>query len=135
MVYAAEMILATNAVLGDLSHAFDPHGLFNAVGAYETVGDAVEGLHLLVDLPGEQQDPMRAFLDSIPPAIDAAIMAAIRSALERGLHAQISWQPGYDFELRIWDVSKKDHDPSNNDHGLVNVHLVSPHPIEADPLE
>ena len=69
---------------------------------------------------------MRNFLASIPPAVDAAIVAAVRSALERGLRAAISWQPGYDFELRIWDVS-------HDGHGLVNVHLVSPHPVEAVP--
>jgi len=56
----------------------------------------------------------------------------MKSALSRGLPVGVSWQPGYDFELRVWDVSG----PAGEGEpwvGMVNVHLISPHPDEAPP--
>ncbi len=126
MVYMAKTILSTNAVLGDLGGSFSPAALLNNIDGRDTVLDSAVALGLVDVLPVEQQQPMRDFLGSIPAAIDAAMMAALRSALARGLRVQVSWQPGYDFELRVWDVS-------DGGVGLVNVHLVSPHPNEAEP--
>ena len=37
-----------------------------------------------------------------------------------------TWQPGYDFELRAWEVS-------DGSVGLANFHLVTPHPDETPP--
>jgi hypothetical protein len=126
-----DTILLVNEVFAGL-HNFAPDTLIESLADAATIGDAAEILHLIDVLPAEQQDPMRAFLASIPPAIDVAMVAAVRSALDRGLRVAISWQPGYDFELRIWDVSGPDGD-GKPWVGLVNVHLVSPHPVEATP--
>ncbi len=83
-------------------------------------------LGLIEVLPDHQQGPMREFFAGIPDAVDAGMMAAVRSALARGLRVGISWQPGYDYELRVWDVS-------DGAEGMVNVHLISPHPVETLP--
>ena len=125
MVYMAETILLVHDVFAKLT-GFDPELLLETLGDVATIADSAELLGLMDVLPEEQRDPMRNFLASIPPAVDAAIVAAVRSALARGLRAAISWQPGYAFEVRIWDVSFES-------HGLVNIHLVSPHPVEAEP--
>jgi hypothetical protein len=125
MVYMAETILLVNEVFAKLS-GFEPEALLEVLGDVGTISESAGILGLMDVLDQEQREPMREFLASFPPAIDAAIVAAVRSALERGLRTAISWQPGYDFEVRIWDVS-------HDGRGLVNVHLVSPHPVEATP--
>jgi hypothetical protein len=131
-MYMAETILLVQQVFGGLND-FAPGDLLERLSDVERIGEAAEILQLMDVLPDEQKAPMRDFLASIPPAIDVALVAAVRSALERGLRAAFSWQPGYDFELRVWDISG----PNGDDKpwaGLVNVHLVSPHPVEATPL-
>jgi hypothetical protein len=125
MPYLTDTILMAQEAFGKLEN-FQPNALLDALGDASTIVEGAETLGLIDVLPVEQQDPMRSFLASIPPAVDAGMMAAIRSALRRGLRVQISWQPAYDFELRVWDVSE-------GTHGMVNVHLGSPHPVEATP--
>jgi hypothetical protein len=71
-------------------------------------------------------DALREFLATVPRSLDAAIVAGMRSALERGVRAQLTWQPGYDFELRAWEVT-------SGSEGLVNLHLTTPHPVEPAP--
>lgn len=131
-MYMTETILLVQQVFGGL-HDFAPDDLISQLSDVQRIGEAAEILNLMDVLPEEQQEPMRDFLASIPPAIDVALVAAVRSALERGLRANFSWQPGYDFELRVWDVSAPNGD-GNPWVGLVNVHLVSPHPVEAIPV-
>lgn len=125
MPYLADTIVMAQEAFGRLEN-FQPDALLERLGEASTIGEGAEALGLIDVLPAEQRDPMRSFLASIPPAVDAGMMAAVRSALGRGLRVQISWQPGYDFELRVWDVSE-------GTHGMVNVHLTSPHPVEATP--
>jgi len=45
----------------------------------------------------------RAFLDTFPPSIQAALRAVLQSALDRNprLPVTFAWAPGYDFELLI----------------------------------
>ena len=45
----------------------------------------------------------RAFLETFPPAIQEALRAVLRSALQRKprLPVTFAWAPGYDFELLI----------------------------------
>lgn len=130
-MYMTKTIQLAQEVFGGL-HDFEPDSLLASLDGVETIGAAADVLHLIDVLPAEQREPMTDFLASIPPSIDAAIVAAMRSALGRGLPVGISWQPGYDFELRVWDVSGPDGD-GEPWVGMVNVHLVSPHPIEAPP--
>jgi hypothetical protein len=132
-MYMAETILMIQETFGKLGEEFQPGALLDQVPEGATIGEAAEILGLIAVLDEEQREPMQQFLASIPPAIDVAIVAAIRSALQRGLRAAVSWQPGYEFEVRIWDVSKADGE-DRPWRGLVNVHLVSPHPKEAEPF-
>jgi hypothetical protein len=130
VVYMAETLALANEVFAPTS-SFAPSELLASFQDAATVGEAADLLHLLDVLDSEQQEPMATFLATIPPAIDAAIMAAARNALSRGLRVTFTWQPGYDFELRAWDVSKF----ANNEwRGMVNLHVTSPHPPEAEPL-
>ena len=130
-MYMAETILLASEVFASLG-GFDPEYLLSQVGDAASIADAAEILGLMDVLDEEQREPMREFLASIPPAIDAAVVASIKSALERGLRAAISWQPGYEFEVRVWDVSASVGEGVPW-RGLVNVHLISPHPVEATP--
>ncbi|MDQ1467751.1 MAG: hypothetical protein QOH10_2166 [Actinomycetota bacterium] len=124
-MYMAKAILAAQEVFGKLS-GFEPESLLEILADVETVRESAEILGLMDVLDTEWQDPMREFLTSIPPAIDVAMMAVIRSSLARGLQTGISWQPGYAFELRVWDVSGQD--AEGQPRGMVNLHLVSPDP-------
>ena len=75
---------------------------------------------------------LRDFLVSIPPSIDAAAMAAARSALERGLRVTLTWGPAYAFGLKVWEVSKDDPDGWV---GMVNIEITSSDPeLEAPVL-
>jgi hypothetical protein len=126
MVYLAETILLAQEVFGKLG-GFDPAALLEALGDAATVRESAENLALIDVLESdEKRDLIREFLTSIPPAIDAAMVAAVRNALGRGLRTGISWQPGYAFELRVWDVTRQEDDESWR--GMVNVHLVSRDP-------
>lgn len=74
-------------------------------------------------LEPDQAEELRRFFTQLPRSLDAAVLAGLRSALERGLRTQVTWQPGYDFELRAWEVSE-------GDAGVLNLHVLSPHPDE-----
>ncbi len=74
-------------------------------------------------LEPEQADALKRFLGEVPESLDAAIVGAVRNALGRGLRSQLTWQPGYEFELRLWEVSE-------GSAGLLNVHVLTPHPDE-----
>jgi hypothetical protein len=131
MVFMAETILLAQETFGTLN-SFNPNSLLDQLKDAKTILDSAETLGLIAVLNPEQQQPMREFLASIPPGVDAGAMAAIRSALGRGLHVAVSWQPAYDFELRVWDVSLEQ-GQNQPWRGLVNVHISSPHPVEASP--
>jgi len=53
----------------------------------------------------------RAFLDTFPPAIQAAVKAVVISALEREprLPVTFAWAPGYDFELLVSESKSMKH--------------------------
>ena len=65
-----------------------------AVEAAETVRDAVERVGIL-DLHPDPEVVVeaRAVLDAIPTAIDAAILAAVENAFERGVPVALEWVP------------------------------------------
>jgi hypothetical protein len=130
MVYMAETLALANEVFAATS-AFAPSELLQSFQDANTVGEAADMLHMFDVLDFEQREPMASFLATIPPAIDAAIMAAARNALSRELRVTFTWQPGYDFDVRIWDVTKFANDEWR---GMVNVHVTSPHPPEAEPV-
>ena len=122
MPFMIASVLQANEVFGSLEH-FNPEGLIEDIGSAETLVAVGEALSLFDVLPTEQADALKLFLADVPASLDAAMVAGLRNALGRGLRTQLTWQPGYEFELRAWEVSE-------GSAGLVNLHLVTPHPEE-----
>ena len=124
MPYMAKAIAKANETLSP-SGDFDLD-LLQRLEGVSTVAEAADELGLADAIAEEQRQPLAAFLAQLPPAIDAAIVAAARNALTRGVRVTLTWQPGYAHELPVWDVAA-------GEEGAVNIHLTSPHPIEAEP--
>lgn len=122
-----ETVLRINNVLGDLE-TFDPAALQDLLANQElTLLDAADAVGAIDVLDTEQeQQQMRDFLERIPPACSAAALAAVRSAIGRGLRVQLTWQPAAAFEVRVWDVSEAVGDDQYQ--GMVNVFVRSPDP-------
>ncbi len=122
MPYLVEPILRANEVLARVE-GFNAPPLLETIEGATSVLEAADALGIFAVLSDADATTLRDFLETIPTALDAAILAGVRSALGRELRTQISWQPGYDFELRMWERS-------DGDEGLVNLHIVSPEPPE-----
>ena len=122
MPYLVQPILRANEVLAQVD-GFDAPPLLARIEGAATVNEAADALGLFAVLEDADAATMREFLDTLPASLDAAILAGVRSALERGVRTQVSWQPGYDFELRMWERS-------DGADGVVNLHILSPEPPE-----
>lgn len=85
--------------------------------------DAAERLQLLRPLDTQATGDARLLFTALPPALEAALVSAFASALERDLHATFAWKPGHDFELRIWEAT-------SGGVGGMTILLVSPMPRE-----
>ena len=127
MPFLIASVLLANQTFGPLE-GFDPDDVLGKIEHSGTVRAAAEALGLLDVLTEDQAVYMRDFLDSIPGSLDAAMLGALRNAFSRGVRVQISWQPGYDFELRAWEASE-------GSAGLCNLHVLSPHPYEGPGTE
>lgn len=44
-----------------------------------------------------------AVLGAIPAGVTEAFRGALHSAIQRGVPVQITWAPGYDYELSVWE--------------------------------
>ena len=123
MPYLVQPILRANEVLAQVDD-FEPEPLLETIQGASTVNEAVEALGLFETLETDaDRADLREFFDTIPASLDAAILAGVRSALERGVRTQVTWQPGYAFELRMWERS-------DGARGVVNLHILSPEPPE-----
>jgi hypothetical protein len=129
MVYMSMILAKVNEVFAATS-SFGPRELLEALGDTETVAQAADQLGFHDVVAQEWQQPLRDFLETIPPSIDAASMAATRSALERGVRVTVTWMPDYAFGLRVWEVSRLD---GTEWAGMVNVQISSRDP-EFDPV-
>jgi hypothetical protein len=87
-----------------------------AVSAATSVRDAVERSTILNDFTPAQAAEARAVLDALPRAVDAAILAALRSAFARDAPGLFEWHEGAFIELRTWE------EPG----GRLRIVLVSP---------
>lgn len=123
MPFGVGSVLLANETFAPLS-GFNPEGILAATADAQTVLEAAVALGLLDVLSEQNGAFMAEFLAAIPPSLDAAVLAAVRSALARGVRVQLTWQPAYDFELRLWEASE-------GSAGLANVHILSPHPPES----
>ena len=89
-------------------------------------------------LPGvELGEGAMAFIRTWPTALQAAILAAINDNLSRTKDQRVpivlTWTPGYDYDVRIWDIRN-----TESTHGELTIHLTSrypgdPHPLGAPP--
>jgi hypothetical protein len=130
MVYMSMVLAKVNEVFAATA-SFAPSDLVDALGDVETVAQAADRLGYHDVVAPEWQQPLLDFLATIPPSIDAAGMAAARSALERGLRVTVTWMPDYAFGLRVWEVSKTD---DTGWVGMVNVQINSPDPELEQPV-
>lgn len=90
--------------------------------------DALDGL------PGVTLSAtVRTFLQTWPTGIQAAVAAAIYDDLSRPTTSRVpillSWTPGYDYEVRMWDVRN-----TTSTHGELTIHLTSRYPGDPHPL-
>jgi hypothetical protein len=122
MPFLVASVTRANEVFSALD-GWEPDGLIETIGEAETVIEMGESLGVFDVLDSDQADALKVFLAKVPESLDAAIVGAVRNALSRGLRSQLTWQPGYEFELRLWEVS-------DGPDGLLNVHVVTPHPDE-----
>lgn len=122
MPFLVASVLRTNELFSGLE-TFHPDQLRTKMGGAETVLQIGENLELFNDLSEDLANDLKHFLGTIPASLDAALVAGVRNALGRDLRSQLTWQPGYEFELRVWEVS-------DGEFGLANFLLVTPHPEE-----
>ncbi len=115
-------ISLANVVFGQLDD-FEPGGILDPIEGATTVLEGAQAVNLFDVLHPKQSAGLQDLFGTLPASLDAAILAAIRSALERGLRTQVTWQPGYAFELRAWEVSE-------GAEGLLNLHIISETPPE-----
>ena len=129
MPYVVAFIEQANQIFGPLGD-FDPEALLRALEGVESVGEGIERFELLGAIEKEEQQRVaEQFIRLLPPSLDAAILAALRSALERGRPTQFTWKPGYAFEVGLWESSKYEEEEGRW-VGLVNILIVSPDPPE-----
>jgi hypothetical protein len=124
MVYISMVLAKANEVFAPTMD-FNPGQLLELISEATTVADAAELLGIESVVAPEHQQMLRDFLASIPPSIDAAAMAATRSALARDLRVTLTWGPAYAFGLKVWEVSKDDPDGWV---GMVNIEMASRDP-------
>jgi hypothetical protein len=85
--------------------------LLRAVGAFERDGEA-------------------DFVAQIPQSMQEAFIAILGSNLQRDVRKQmtVSWAPGYDWELTIWETSATGASP-----GGITMQIKSRYPADAHP--
>jgi hypothetical protein len=64
----------------------------------------------------------RAYLESVPVALQEAIRATIAAAINEGKEVQVQFSPAYDFGLHLWDYGE-----------AISVHLAGPYTNETMP--
>jgi hypothetical protein len=124
------------AFIQQANQIFDPPGVIDSDGLLEAlngVDTVLEGIAQFELLGAIEDDEIRRlaleFIQLLPPSLDAAVLAVLRSALSRGLKTQFTWKPNYAFGLDLWESSKFDEE-AGVWVGLVNVLILSPDPIE-----
>jgi hypothetical protein len=122
MPFLVASVVRANEVFSALE-GWEPEGLLGTIDGAETVIQMGERLGVFDVLESDQAEALKEFLAEVPESLDAAIVGAVQNALSRGLRSQLTWQPGYEFELRLWEVSE-------GSQGLLNVHVITPHPVE-----
>ena len=86
----------------------------------------------LQDLGIVQSGPELAYLQSWPEGLKDILRAAIRSAINRTppLPVTLSWAPGYDYELNIWEAPGTAASP-----GGMTILMRSRYPADTHPAQ
>lgn len=114
-----------------LNSAFDVEGIIGLDP--EVFGpDSGSLAEAFARLPGVAIGPAEtAYLDAWPTALQAALKAALYENLRRDGRVPVTfaWAPGYDYDLRIWDVRD-----TEATHGGITVLVTSRYPDDPHPL-
>jgi hypothetical protein len=86
-----------------------------AVRSARTLRRAVSTAGMLADLPAPEAEEARAVIAALPASAAEAILAAVRSALNRRLPAEIKWELGSAIEVHVTETKTR-----------VRVTIVSP---------
>jgi hypothetical protein len=65
----------------------------------------------------------------MPAALNAGMLAAMRSALGRGLRVQLVWQESASYEVRMWESTRRAGSMAGSTASSP-LHLLSPEPPE-----
>ena len=92
-----------------------------AAAALENASTVLEAARAaeMLDHDSVRSDHAEALLGALPPAVDAALLATLRSAVGRGVGAVLQWKPGPSVELQVWEAVE-------GDVGHVGILLVTP---------
>ncbi|HUC05722.1 MAG TPA: hypothetical protein VL961_10000 [Acidimicrobiales bacterium] len=73
-----------------------------AIASASTLRELIEAVDLLGELEQSDVDETQLVLGAIPPSVEAAFLAALRSALDRDTHILFRWEegPGIDVQVR-----------------------------------
>ena len=125
MPYMSIAVAKANEIFAPTTQ-FNPDVLRANLNGVDTIAEAVDLLNVAAVMTQPLQERFGTFLGTIPASIDAAVLAAVRSALLRKIPVTFTWQAAAGFEVRIWDDAKQDN--AGTWVGMVNVHLLSPDP-------
>lgn len=83
---------------------------------------------LLEALDIAKTDAEKDFLDRWPPVLQQTIRAVFAAAHARGEPVAVSWAPGYDYEVQVWEAKDTETKP-----GGITLLLRSRYPADALP--
>jgi hypothetical protein len=110
----------------------------NRLLTQDAIGDfparVLDGAPTLVELLREigafERDGEADFVSQIPPSIQEALIAILRSNLRRDVRKQmiVSWAPGYDWELTVWETAS-----TSASRGGITMQIKSRYPADTHP--
>ncbi|HVA09358.1 MAG TPA: hypothetical protein VNG12_21710 [Acidimicrobiales bacterium] len=119
MPAAQQVTTKSNTMLGG-SDADGQQDIIEALTGASSVREAAERVHLLDGMDEKLAEEARAVLDRLPKSVDQAILAALRSGVERGATTTVGWEEGEDIAVRVSESGEGD------DH-RVHVLVITPH--------
>lgn len=118
-----------NSAMSAPGDDFDPAGLLAPIEDSPDLSHATKDSGLLTLLSDSEKDAYLFVIEHMPAGLDAAMLAATRSALGRGLRVQLVWQEAASYEVRMWESSAPSGVEGRLD-GILTLHLLSPEPPE-----
>jgi hypothetical protein len=119
MPHVAELIYRANRLL-DGTDANTRNAALDAVGGSKTVLQAIKRAGLLKQLTPEAKTQANEGLSALPAAVDQALLAVLKSALEREMPLVLQWKPGSSVELQVWEAA-------DGNVGHIGVLLITPY--------